>query len=329
MKLSRHQFLRLAAGAVALPAVSSIARAQTYPARPITMVVPFPAGGSIDVLARILAEPMTAALGRAMVIEDVGGAAGNIGVGRVARAAPDGYTLSLATGDQFVANGAIYPLQYDVVKDFAPIALLAGSPYLIVSKNDVPAKDLKELIAWLTANHAKVSQGHLGVGGAMHLCGLDMQKVARTQWQMVPYRGAAPALQDLLGGQIDVMCPFPGSGLGLVRSGKLRAYAVAANTRLASAPEIPTVDEAGFPGMYISGWACLFAPRGTPKDVIARLNAVVVTVLADLGVRRRISELGMEIPPREQQTPEALGAFQKAEIEKWWPIIKAANIKGE
>jgi tripartite-type tricarboxylate transporter receptor subunit TctC len=330
MKLAhRRQFLHLAAGAAALPAVPRVARAQAYPTRPITMVVPFPAGGAIDALGRILAEPMTAALGQAVVIEDVGGAGGSIGVGRVARAAPDGYTLSLATADQFVANGAIYPLQYDIVKDFEPIALLAGTPYLIVSNNGVPAKDLKDLIAWLTANHAKVSQGHVGVGGSMHLCGLVMQKVARTQWQMVPYRGATPALQDIVGGQIDVMCPLPGSGLGLVRSGKLRAYAVAADTRLASAPEIPTVDEAGFPGMYISGWACLFAPRGTPKDVIAKLNAVVVTVLADLGVRRRISELGMEYPPREQQTPEALRAFQKAEIEKWWPIIKAANIKGE
>jgi len=293
------------------------------------MVVPYPAGGAIDVLARILAQSMTVALGQAVVIENVGGAGGTIAAGRIARAAPDGHSLILATGDQFVANPAIYPVKYDVEKDFEPIALLASSPLLIISRNGVPAKNLKELIAWMSSDSARVSQAHNGIGGTMHLCGLDMQKIAKTHWQIVPYRGAAPALQDMVAGQIDVICTLPGSGLELVRSGKLKAYAVSANTRLAAAAEIPTVDEAGLPGMNYSVRACLWAPRSTPKDVVARLNAVVTAGLTDLGVRRQIGELGMEIPPSEQQTPEALRTIQKAEIEKWWPIIKAANIKGE
>jgi tripartite-type tricarboxylate transporter receptor subunit TctC len=330
MKLPhRRRFLHLAAGAAALPVVSRIATAQTYPSRPVTIVVPYPPGGLIDAIARILAEHMRGSLAQTVVIENVGGANGSIGVGRVARASPDGFTLSIGASDQFVINGAIYPLQYDVVKDFTPVALLASSSTLIVTRIAVPANDLKELIAWLRANHGQVAQGHNGTGGAQHLCGVELQNAVGAKWPFVPYRGAAQALQDVMAGQIDLMCAAPAASLALVRSGRLRAYAVTAKIRLATAPDIPTADEAGLPGLYSSVWSGLFAPKGTPKDVIAKLNSAIVSALADPSVRQRIADVGMESPAPEQQTPEALGALQKAEIEKWWPIIKAANIKGE
>ena len=227
-------------------------------------------------------------------------------------------------------NGAVYQLPYDLMTDFEPLALVASSPLLVLAKNSTPAKDLKELIAWLTANHDKVSQGHLGTGTLAHLCGLDMQRTAAAQWTFVPYRGAAPAMQDLVGGQIDVICAAPGgSSLPLVRSGQIKAYAVMADARLASAPDIPTADEAGLPGFHLSFWQALWAPKGTPKDIVASLNAAAVAALADPAVQARFADLGQGIPPREQQTPEALNALRASEAEKWWPIIKAANIKGE
>jgi tripartite-type tricarboxylate transporter receptor subunit TctC len=314
---------------VAILGLIGSAPAQDYPSRPITMIVPYPAGGLFDALARILAEPMRGALAQSVVIENVGGAGGSIAVGRVARAAPDGYTVAIGSADQFVVNAAIYPLPYDVVKDFEPVALLISGPILIVSKTAVPAKNLKELMAWLKANHAQVAQGHNGSGGAQHLCGIELQRIVGASWQFVPYRGAAPALQDVVGGRVDVMCPSPASSLAMVQSGLLRAYAVTDATRLASAPDIPTVDEAGFPQLHISVWGGLFVPKGTPQSVIAKLNSAATTALADPAVRRQLANIGQEVVPREQQTPKALAAVQKADIDKWWPIIKAANIKAE
>jgi tripartite-type tricarboxylate transporter receptor subunit TctC len=323
MNLRRRRFLRLAAGVAAWPAVSRIAFAQAYPTRPITLIVPLPPGGGVDALARILAEAMRKSLGQSIVIENVSGASGSIGVGRVARAAPDGYTLGIGTGAQYVNNGAIYRLPYDLVKDFEPIGLLPSVPFWIVGRKDLPPRDLQELLAWLKANPDKASVGTIGSGGDGHLCSIVFQ--ART----VPYRGGAPLTQGLAGGEIDFSCDLASNALAQVRSRNLKAYAVMARTRWFAAPDIPTADEAGLGGLYVSAWHGLWAPKGTPGDILAKVNAAAVAALADPMVRQRIADLGLEIPPREQQTAAALGALQRAEIEKRWPLIKAAGIKGE
>jgi tripartite-type tricarboxylate transporter receptor subunit TctC len=324
-----RQFLAsLALTAAVLGAVGS-ATAQVYPTRPIAMIVPLAAGGPTDTLARIVAERMRVSLGQPVLVENVTGAAATIGVGKAARATPDGYTISIGNWFTHVLNGAIYSLQFDVLKDFEPIALLASNPLLILAKNAMPAGDLKELIAWLRANPDKASEGTSGVGSVSHVSGVFFQNATDTRFQFVPYRGAAPAMQDLVAGQIDLMFDQVSSSLPYVRGGKIRAYAVTSKTRLSSAPDIPTVDEAGLPGFYVSVWHALWVPKSTPKDVIGRLNSAVVDTLADPAVRQRLADLGQELPPREQQTPEALGAYHKAEIEKWWPIIKHANIKAE
>lgn len=329
MKLPRRQFLGLAGGAAALSAVSRSAPAQGYPSRPITMIVPFPPGGLTDVVGRLLAEGMRTSLGQTIVIENIGGATGSIGTARVARAAPDGYTLVVGIWNTHVANGVTYPLQYDIVSDFEPVALLADAPLLFLGKKAVPANDLKELIAWLKANPDKASMGTTGAGGPGHLLALLLQKETGTRFGLVPYRGANPAVQDVVAGQIDLMIANPATSMPHVRAGRVKAFAVTAKRRLAIAPEIPSVDEAGLPGFYFSLWAALFAPRGTPKDIIGKLNAAAVSTLGDPATRQKLVDQGFEIPPPGQQTPEALGAYQKAEIEKWWPIIKAAGIKGE
>jgi len=329
MRLPRRQFLHLAAGAAALPAVSRLARAQTFPTRPVTVVVSFPAGGPADSVARILAERMRVSLGQPVIIENVSGANGSIGAGRVARAAPDGYTLSLGVWNSHVANAAVSVLQYDVVNDFEPVSLLASYSQLIVAKQAIPADDLRGFIAWLKANPDKALQGHPGVGSQGHLSGLFFQSLTGTRFGQVPYRGLTFAMQDLVSGQIDMVMPDPASALALVRAGRIKVYAVAGKRRSIAAPEIPTVDEAGLPGFYVANWTAFFAPKGTPGDIIARLNEATVSALADSSTRQKLADLGFEIPEREQLTPAALGAFHKAEIEKWWPIIKAANIKAE
>jgi tripartite-type tricarboxylate transporter receptor subunit TctC len=303
------------------------ATAQVYPSRLITMNVPFAAGGPTDVITRIVAKRMAVPLGQSIIIENVGGADGTIGVGRVARAAPDGYTLSVGQWSTHVLNGAAYSLRYDLLEDFEPVALLAANPLLIVTNNAVPAKDLRELIAWLKANQGKVA---VGVGSMSHrVSGTYFENVTGTRFTFVPYRGGAPAMQDLMAGQVQLMFDQAANSLGHVRAGSIRPYAVTAPERLKSAPDIPTVDEAGLAGFHVSVWTALWAPRATPKDVIAKLNAAAVETLADPAVRERLTDLGQEIPPREQQTPEALYTYQKAEIAKWWPIIKAANIRAE
>jgi tripartite-type tricarboxylate transporter receptor subunit TctC len=305
------------------------AHAEDYPSHPVTMIVPFPAGGPTDTLGRILGERMRASLGQTIIIENVTGAGSTIGVGRAAQAAPDGYTLSLGNWTSFVGSGALYRTSYDLLQDFEPVSLLTFAPMLIVGKNALPAKDAKELIAWLKANPDKASAATVGAGSAAHVCGLYFQDKTNTRFQFVPYRGGAPAMQDLVGGQIDLMCAEASQTLTYVRSGKMKAFAVMSKTRWPALPDVPTTDEIGTPGMYISFWHGLWVQRGTPKDVIVKLNGAVVDTLADRTVRQRLIDLGQVIARREQQTPAALAAYHKAEIAKWWPIIKAANIKVE
>ena len=321
--------LRIATGCVLLWGGIAAAPAQVYPSRPITMVVPFAAGGPVDTVARILSEPMRATLGQSIIVENVTGAAGSIGVGRVARAAPDGYTLSIGHWSTHVVNGAIYPLPYDLLRDLEPIVLLPSNPMIVVSKIAVPAKNLNEFVAWIKANEGKVSAGTAGAGSATHVAGVYFQNVTGTRFQFVPYRGTGPALQDLVAGQIDFIVDQASNSLQHVRDGKIRAYAVTASARLPSAPDIPPVAEAGLPSLDISVWYGLWAPKGTPKEIIAKLNAAAVQALSEPTVRQRFAELGLDMPPRDRLTPKALAAYQKAEIEKWWPVIKDANIKTE
>jgi tripartite-type tricarboxylate transporter receptor subunit TctC len=319
----RNFFLRSLAIAAVLGSASG-GMAQVYPSHPITIIVPFAAGGPSDTLTRILAQRIGATLGQVVIVDNVGGAAGRIGTGRGARAAPDGYTLITGSAGTHMANGAIYTLSYDVLKDFEPIALLAATPQLIVAKKAMPASNLKELIAWLKENPDKTSQGTSAVGGYSHLAGVFFQKLTGTRFQFVPYRGTA--MNDLVAGHVDLMIDQTSNALPQVRNGNIKAYAVAANRCFAEAADIPTVDEAGLPGFHFSHWYALFAPKNTAKTVIGTLNAAVVEALNDLAVRQRLVDLGQEIFPREQQAPESLATFHKAEIDKWWPIIKAAGI---
>jgi tripartite-type tricarboxylate transporter receptor subunit TctC len=305
------------------------AHPQDYPLRPISMVIPFPAGGPLDTIGRIMAEAMRGSLGQPVIIENVTGAAGSLGVGRVARAAADGHTLCLGIWSTHVVNGAIYALPYDMLNDFEPVALLTSVPLLILARKAMPGNDLNGLIAWLKANPDTASWGTQGAGGPSHIGGVFFEHMTGARYQFVPYRGLAHAIQDLVAGQIDILLAPPDTSLPHLRAGTIKAYAVTAESRLATVPDIPTVDEAGLPGFYFSIWTAIWAPKRTPKHVIGKLNAAVMDGLANPAVRSRLADAGVEIFPREQQTPAALAAYQKAEIEKWWPIIKAANIKPE
>jgi tripartite-type tricarboxylate transporter receptor subunit TctC len=323
-----RKYSLIAVFAVLLAGMGGIA-AQTYPSRPITVVVAFAAGGSGDTITRILADHMRTELGQTIVVENVGGAAGSIGVGRVARSAPDGYTIVSGNWPTHVLNGAIYSLNYDVLKDFEPISLIATESIVLSTRKDFPAAKLSEFIAWLRANPGKASAGTVGPGSVGHIVGLFFQKETATQFQFVPYRGLAPAMQDMIAGQIDLMFDTSANSLPQVRSGNVKSLAVTSKTRLAAAPDIPTMEEAGLPGFELSNWRGMWAPKGTPRDVILKLNSAVRGALADANVRKRLGELGQELFPPEQLTPEALGKRQAAEIERWWPIIKAANIKAQ
>ena len=315
--------------AFAVFAAVSGAAAQTYPTRPVTVIVPFAAGGVTDIVARIVSERMKTALGQSVIIENVSGAGGTIGVTRLFRAAPDGYTLVVGQWTSHVGAGAMYPVTFDYLNDFEPVSMLSFAPLWIVGRSNLPAKDLPELIAWLKANPDKASAATTGLGSGIHMCLVYFQNMTGTRFPLAPYRGAAPLMQDMLAGQIDLSCPEAGQTLPQYRAGNIKAYAVLTQKRWFAAPDVPTIDEAGVPGLHFPFWHAIWAPKGTPKDVIARLNAAVVETLADPGVRQRFNELGHEIAPREQQSPAALAAYHKAEIDKWWPIIKAANIKLE
>jgi tripartite-type tricarboxylate transporter receptor subunit TctC len=293
------------------------------------MIVPFAAGAPVDTVGRLIADRMAVSLGQPIILENVSGAAGGIAVARAARAAPDGYTLSLGNISSHVLNGAVSPQPVDALKDFEPVALLASNPQLILSKNALPAHDLKELIAWLKANPDKATAGTGGNGGVSHVAGLFFEKQTGTRFQFVSYRGTNLAQQDLIGGQIDLLFDQAVSALTNVRAGKMRAYAVTSEKRVAFAPEIPTADEAGLPDFHMSVWNAIWVPKGTPKEIVAKLNGAVREALASSSVRNHLDELGLSVPPIEQRTPDALGAFHRAEVAKWWPIVKAANGKME
>ena len=322
----RRQFLRLAAGAAALPAVSRIAGAQTYPTRPITMIVPIGAGSVSDLVARVVADRMAKSLGQPIIIENVSGADGSIGVGRAARAAPNGYTILYGFASAMVLNAAFYSLPYDVLKDFAPISPVTRYSWVLFANKKMPANDLNELIAWLKANPNKASSGVSTAG--YRLLNVVFENETGTRYTLVPYRGTPPMLQDLLAGNIDL---WFGSAdqLPLVRAGSIKAYAVTGEMRLAAAPDIPTFDEAGLPGVGTPSWHGLYASSSTPNEVIRRLKAAVVDTLADPAVQSRLADISYQVFPREQQTPEALAALQKADAKKWWPIIKESGIKAE
>jgi tripartite-type tricarboxylate transporter receptor subunit TctC len=325
------QKLLFAAALAAMATLHSIApaAAQGYPARPITLIVPFPAGGGADLLARVVADRMKTSLGQPVIVENVGGAGGTIGVTRLYRSAPDGYTIGFGQWTSHVGAGALYAVPFDYLKDFEPVARLTSAPLWIIGRKTLPANNLKELMAWLKASPNKATAATIGVGSGTQLCLLSLQNSAGNQFQFVPYRGMAPVLQDVLGGQIDLTCPEAGQTLGYYRGGQIKVYAVMQPKRWYAAPEVPTTDEAGAPGLHMDFWYGMWAPHGTPPDIITRLNAAVIDALGDSGVRQWLTSQGHEIPPPEQLTPQALGAFHKAEIEKWWPIIKAAGIKAE
>jgi tripartite-type tricarboxylate transporter receptor subunit TctC len=319
----------LFAAAWVVAALSSTAVAQPFPNRPVTLVAPFPAGGPLDTIARIISEPMRIALGQPVVIENVAGAGGNIGTGRVARAAPDGYTIGMGQWSTHVVNPITYSLQYNVLSDFEPIALLTITPQLIIARKDFPAKDVKELVAWLKANPGKATAATVGAAGGAQVATIYFQQAVGTNFQFVPYKGGHAAVQDMMTGRVDLMLDQAANALGPVKAGTIKAYAVMAKDRWASLPDVPALDESGLPGLHVSYWHALWAPKGTPKDVIAKLNAAVKAALADPTVKQRLTGQGHDVWPAAQQTPEALAAYHKAETDKWWPIVRASKLKAQ
>jgi tripartite-type tricarboxylate transporter receptor subunit TctC len=313
--------------ALILALAGATAQAQSFPSKQITMIVPFPAGGGSDILARLIAEGMKKSLGQPVIVENVGGAGGTIGTARVVRSPPDGYTIGFGQWTSHVGSGALFPITYDLLKDLTPVARLTTAVLWLVGRGDLPPNNLKELIAWLKANPDKATAATIGAGSGTQLCLVYLQQNTGTKFQLVPYRGTAPIFTDLLAGHVDLTCPEAGQTLALYRAGKIKPYAVMDKTRWFAAPEVPTTDEAGAPGLHMTFWYGLWAPAGTPRDIIAKLNAAVVDTFADPTLRHRLTEEGHVIPTREQSTPEALGQHHKAEIEKWWPMIKAAGIK--
>ena len=319
----------IAVAVAAMVAGIGSAPAQVYPSRAITMIAPFPAGGPSDALARVLSEPIRAALGQPVVIENVAGAGGNIGVGRLVRAAPDGYTIGIGQWGTHVVNAITYSLPYDVLRDFEPIALLAVTPQLIIARKNFPANSVKELVDWLKANPDKATAATVGAAGGAQVTAIYFQQATGTRFGFVPYRGGAPAMQDLVAGQVDIMFDQAANAIGQVRNGGIRALAVLTKERWPALPDVPSIDEAGVPSLYVSYWHGLWAPKGTPKDIVGTLNGAVVKALADPTVRQRFSDIGQEVWPPDRQTPEALSAHHKAETEKWWPIIRASNLRAE
>jgi tripartite-type tricarboxylate transporter receptor subunit TctC len=313
--------------AMLMPAGNAFA--DNFPSHPITIIVPFSAGGPSDAMMRIVAERMRATLGESLLIENVTGAGGSLGVGRTVRAAPDGYTIGFGHLGTNVANGVIYKLGYDLVADLEPVVMLPSNPMIIVSKNAVPAKSLAELLAWMKSRPAPVTAGTAGSGSGSHIAGLYFENVSGIKLQYVPYRGTGPALNDLVAGQIDIIVDQTSNSINQVRAGNIRAYAVTDEKRVEQAPEIPTTDEAGLPGFHMTLWSGLWVPKGTPKEIIAKLNGAAVDALSDPAVRKQLENLGLQMPAKDQLTPEALGAWQKAEIAKWWPMLKAANVTAE
>ena len=321
--------LRKILGAVALTAFSTLAAAQAYPSRTITLTVPFAAGGPTDTIARIMAERMTRALGQTVVVENVTGAGGTIAGNKVVHAAPDGYSVTIGHIGTHVIVGAVQKMSYDVFNDFEPVAMIASNPQIIVTNPSNPSKDLKELIAWAKSQGKPISSGTGGPGTPSHIMAVYFANTTGAPMEPIHYKGSGPAMQDLIAGHIQMGFEQAANAIPHIKGGKIRAYAVTSKTRLVAAPEIPTVDEAGLPNFYMSIWHAFWVPKGTPRAVIDRLNAAIVESLADPAVQKRLVDLGQEIPPREQQTPEALRAWHKAEIDKWWPLIKAANIRAE
>jgi tripartite-type tricarboxylate transporter receptor subunit TctC len=318
---------KILAGCIALLSLGGFALADPFPAHPITIVVPFSAGGPSDAMARVLAERMKATLGEAILVENTTGAGGSIGVGRVVHSPADGYTIGFGHLGTHVANGAIYKLGYDLVGDLEPVVLLPSNPMIIVSKNAVPAKSLNELLAWLKSRPQPATAGTAGAGSGSHIAGLAFEAASGVKLQFVPYRGTAPAMNDLVAGQIDLIVDQLSNSINQVRAGTIRAYAITNDKRIEQAPDIPTTDEAGLPGLHMTLWSGLWVPKGTPKEIVAKLNAAAVDALSDPAVRRQLENLGLQMPPADKLMPEALGAWQQAEIARWWPIIKAANVK--